>query len=97
MSLPPNVTQTAFDSAVKAWRLAVGPEWVFTEPADVALYRDAYSPFYGEAEERVASAAVAPVPKRISGKIPRCPFHDIQGPLSHSASSQKGLSREICN
>jgi 4-cresol dehydrogenase (hydroxylating) len=60
MSLPPNVSQTAFDAAVKAWRLAVGPDWVFTEPADVALYRDAYSPFYGEPEERVASAAVAP-------------------------------------
>jgi 4-cresol dehydrogenase (hydroxylating) len=60
MSLPPNVSQTAFDAALKAWRLAVGPDWVFTEPADVALYRDAYSPFYGEPEERVASAAVAP-------------------------------------
>ena len=60
MSLPQNVSQTAFDAAVKAWRLAVGPDWVFTEAADVALYRDAYSPFYGEPEERVASAAVAP-------------------------------------
>jgi 4-cresol dehydrogenase (hydroxylating) len=60
MSLPPNVSQTAFDAALKAWREAVGKEWVFTEDADVALYRDAYSPFYGEPEERVASAAVAP-------------------------------------
>ena len=60
MSLPPNVTQTSFDAALKAWRLAVGPDWVFTEAADVALYRDAYSPFYGEPDERVASAAVAP-------------------------------------
>lgn len=60
MSLPPNVSQSAFDAAVKAWRESVGKEWVFTEEADVALYRDAYSPFYGEPEERVASAAVAP-------------------------------------
>jgi len=60
MSLPPNVSQTAFDAALKAWRQSVGGEWVFTEAADVALYRDAYSPFYGEPEERVASAAVAP-------------------------------------
>jgi FAD/FMN-containing dehydrogenase len=60
MSLPPNVSQAAFDAAVKAWRQSVGPDWVFTEAADVALYRDAYSPFYGEPEERVASAAVAP-------------------------------------
>lgn len=60
MSLPPNVSQTAFDAALKAWRQAVGKEWVFTESADVALYRDAYSPFHGEPEERLASAAVAP-------------------------------------
>ena len=39
---------------------AVGKEWVFTSDEDVALYRDAYSPFWGEPEERVASAAVAP-------------------------------------
>ncbi|MEJ0039714.1 MAG: FAD-binding oxidoreductase [Gammaproteobacteria bacterium] len=60
MSLPPNVSQTAFDAAVKAWREAVGTDWVFTQDADVALYRDAYSPLYGEPDERVASAAVAP-------------------------------------
>ena len=60
MSLPPNVSQRAFDAALAAWREAVGPEWVFTSAEDVALYRDAYSPFWDEAEERVASAAVAP-------------------------------------
>jgi (+)-pinoresinol hydroxylase len=60
MSLPPNVSRTAFDAALKTWRQAVGADWVFTEDADVALYRDAYSPFYDEPEERVASAAVAP-------------------------------------
>ena len=38
----------------------VGRHWLFTSPEDVALYRDAYSPFWGEAEERTASAAVAP-------------------------------------
>lgn len=42
-------------------RAAVGDEWVFTAPADVALYRDAYSLFWDEPEERVASAAVAPI------------------------------------
>ena len=60
MSLPPNVSQTDFDAALNSWRQSVGKEWVFTEAADVALYRDAYSPLYGEPEERVASAAVAP-------------------------------------
>jgi 4-cresol dehydrogenase (hydroxylating) len=60
MSLPPNVSRTAFDAALQAWRDTVGPDWVFTEDADVALYRDAYSPYYDEPEERFASAAVAP-------------------------------------
>src|SRR5688572_31891 len=60
MSLPPNVSSSAFEAALASWRQAVGPDWVFTKDEDVALYRDAYSPFYGEAEERVASAAVAP-------------------------------------
>jgi len=60
MSIPPDVDPNVFRDAVVAWRDAVGPEWVFTAPEDVALYRDAYSPFHGEPEERVASAAVAP-------------------------------------
>jgi hypothetical protein len=61
MSLPPNVSSSSFEAALTAWRQAVGPEWVFSKDEDVALYRDAYSPYYGEPEERVASAAVAPV------------------------------------
>lgn len=60
MAIPPNVSPAAFNAALDAWRDAVGPEWVFTSEEDVALYRDAYSPFWGEPEERVASAAVAP-------------------------------------
>jgi hypothetical protein len=60
MAIPPNVSPTAFNAALDAWRQTVGPEWVFTSEEDVALYRDAYSPYWGEPEERVASAAVAP-------------------------------------
>ncbi len=60
MALPNGVTQRDFDRALKEFTAAVGSEWVFTDEADVALYRDAYSPFKGEPEERVASAAVAP-------------------------------------
>ncbi len=60
MPTPPNVSPAAFAAALTAWRQAVGPEWVFTSAEDVALYRDFYSPFWGEPEERVASAAVAP-------------------------------------
>src|SRR5881394_2571729 len=60
MALPEGVTQASFDRALREFEKAVGSQWVFTSDADVALYRDAYSPFQGEPEERVASAAVAP-------------------------------------
>ena len=60
MALPPGVNQRDFDRALRAFEAAVGEEWVFTSAEDVALYRDAYSPFFGEEDERVASAAVAP-------------------------------------
>jgi FAD/FMN-containing dehydrogenase len=60
MATPPNVSTANFNKALTAWRQAVGAEWVFTSDEDVALYRDAYSPYWGEPEERVASAAVAP-------------------------------------
>jgi 4-cresol dehydrogenase (hydroxylating) len=38
----------------------VGKSWVFTSEDDLALYRDAYSPLWGETDERLAAAAVAP-------------------------------------
>lgn len=60
MRLPPGVTSKDFSEAIQQFEEAVGKEWVFTTDEDVALYRDAYSPFYGEPEELVASAAVAP-------------------------------------
>jgi 4-cresol dehydrogenase (hydroxylating) len=60
MALPPGVNQRDFDRALRAFEAAVGAEWVFSSAADVALYRDAYSPFKGEPDERTASAAVAP-------------------------------------
>ncbi len=60
MALPPNVSSADFEAALASWRTAVGPDWVFTSAEDVALYRDAYSPYWGEPEERLAAAAVAP-------------------------------------
>ncbi len=60
MALPPGVSESDFSAALSDFRAAVGDDWVFTSDADVALYRDAYSPYWGEPEERVASAAVAP-------------------------------------
>src|SRR5580698_4046963 len=58
--LPPGVNAKDFADALKQFEEALGKEWVFTSDEDVALYRDAYSPYWGEPEERVASAAVAP-------------------------------------
>ena len=60
MAAPPGVTERDFSSALEEFGNAVGTEWVFTSDEDVNLYRDAYSPFWGEAEDRVPSAAVAP-------------------------------------
>lgn len=59
-SVPPGVSPADFNRVLASWRDIVGGEWVFTSPEDVALYRDAYSPFRGEPGERVAAAAVAP-------------------------------------
>lgn len=60
MAIPPGVSEQDFTTALNEFRSTVGAEWVFTSAADVALYRDAYSPYWGEPEERLASAAVAP-------------------------------------
>jgi 4-cresol dehydrogenase (hydroxylating) len=60
MLLPEGVSQRDFDLAVRAFRKIVGAEWVFTSEEDLHLYRDAYSPFWGEPAERRAAAAVAP-------------------------------------
>jgi (+)-pinoresinol hydroxylase len=60
MKTPPGVSPQDFSDVLKQFEEVVGKDWVFTTDADVAMYRDAYSPFYGEEDELVASAAVAP-------------------------------------
>jgi 4-cresol dehydrogenase (hydroxylating) len=60
MAIPPGVKPADFTAALQAFEAAVGKDWVFTSDEDVALYRDAYSQMWGEAEDRQASAAVAP-------------------------------------
>jgi len=57
--IPPGLTASVFSQALAELRRIVGDEWVFTGE-DVELYRDAYSPLWGEPDERLASAAVAP-------------------------------------
>lgn len=60
MRLPPNVSEADFNAALAAWVQVVGQEWVLTSDEDVNTYRDYYSPYLNEPEERVASAAVCP-------------------------------------
>ena len=60
MAVPPGVSERDFERALSEFEDAVGEEWVFTSDEDVDLYRDAYSIYKGEPEDRVASAAVAP-------------------------------------
>mgnify|MGYP001101234081 CR=1 FL=1 len=60
MNYPQGVSAQDFDSALDEFRRIVGADNVFISEADVALYRDAYSPKWGESDELVASAAVAP-------------------------------------
>ena len=60
MILPPGIGQREFSEAIRQFGDALGKQWVFTSDEDLALYRDAYSPFWGEEQERMASAAVAP-------------------------------------
>src|SRR4030095_800083 len=58
--LPPGVSRPDFSQALTQFASVVGKEWVFSSDEDVDLYRDSYSPFWHEEEERIPSAAVAP-------------------------------------
>jgi 4-cresol dehydrogenase (hydroxylating) len=49
-----------FAAALGEFESAIGKQWVFTSDEDVDLYKDAYSPFWGEPEERKPAAALAP-------------------------------------
>jgi len=60
MRVPPGVSRADFAEAIRQFEASVGKDWVFTSDEDVSGYRDAYSPFLGEPDEIVASAAVAP-------------------------------------
>jgi 4-cresol dehydrogenase (hydroxylating) len=55
------MSERDFQTALRRIGDVVGRQWVFSSDEDVALYRDAYSPLWGEEHERFASAAVAPI------------------------------------
>lgn len=58
--LPAGVTPEMFASALKEFAAAIGDKHVYSSEDDVGLYRDAYTPAWGEDYELTASAAVAP-------------------------------------
>jgi (+)-pinoresinol hydroxylase len=60
MRIPPGVSSADFSAALAQLENSVGKEWVFTSDQDMNTYRDSYSPFWHEEEDRVPSAAVAP-------------------------------------
>ena len=60
MRVPPGISPSTFATAIGQFEKLLGAQWVFTKDEDTRLYRDAYSPYLGEPEERWASAAVAP-------------------------------------
>jgi len=60
MAIPQGVSARDWTTAQRQFAESVGKEWLFTSDEDIALYRDAYSPLWGEPEERLVSAAVAP-------------------------------------
>ena len=60
MKVPPNVSEADFTAALREFASIVGDQWVYTSDDDLELYRDSYSVLWGEADERTASAAVAP-------------------------------------
>ncbi len=60
MRVPQGVSEGDFKLALQEWAAIVGQEWVFVSEEDVILYRDAYSPKWGQTDEPLASAAVAP-------------------------------------
>ena len=60
MRVPPGLKRQEFASALTEFEQVVGHDWLFTSDEDLDLYRDAFSPFMNEPEERTASAALAP-------------------------------------
>jgi 4-cresol dehydrogenase (hydroxylating) len=60
MKVPAGTKAADFSAALSEFEQIVGNQWVFTSDEDVELYRDPYSLLWGDADERVATAAVAP-------------------------------------
>lgn len=60
MRVSPGVSPADMQAALAEFQKIVGAEWVFTDEEDVDLYRDSYSIFWDQPEERIVAAAVCP-------------------------------------
>jgi (+)-pinoresinol hydroxylase len=58
--LPPGVSESDFARALKEFEIAVGKEWVITDPEEIHPYRDYFSMLKDQDDELVPSAAVCP-------------------------------------
>lgn len=58
--LPPAMDAGGFARLLEEFRSAIGTDWVWSSEEDLGPYRDSFSPVWDTAEERRASAAVAP-------------------------------------
>lgn len=58
--LPPGLTPRKFTAALQEFQSIVGEQWVFSSADDLETYRDPYSLRWGDKDEYLASAAVAP-------------------------------------
>lgn len=89
VNVPPTMRPERFAAALAAFEQIVGPQWVFHSPEDLALYRDAYSPYWGELQERMAAAALAPATADEVQALVRV-AHRLQIPL-HPISTGRNL------
>ena len=72
MIVPQGTSEANFRAALHEFAAVVGDDWVFTSEADIATYRDAYSPFIGQPDKmNMPGAAVSPTPKPV--RRPRSP------------------------
>ena len=60
MRKPPGMSEGQFQRAIHRFIEVVGKNNVYTDQESVDLYRDPYSPLWGQKDERLASAAIAP-------------------------------------
>src|SRR5690606_29304135 len=60
MAIPPGVSEADFAAAIAHFSDGVAEQWVLSGDDTMEAYRDAYSPLRGEAEDKYASAAIAP-------------------------------------